>query len=51
MSRTEVQRLIGDPTFVESSGGGWTTWYYGYGRSISFDARGRATALVGFPPP
>src|SRR5947199_246304 len=51
MSRNEVQRLIGDPSFVEPSGGGWTTWYYGYGRSISFDARGRATALVGFPPP
>ena len=51
MSRNEVQRLIGDPSFVESSGGGWTTWYYGYGRSISFDARGRVTALVGFPPP
>ena len=51
MSVTDVQRLVGDPTAVESSGGGWTTWYYGYGRSITFDARGRATALVGFPPP
>jgi len=51
MSATDVQRLVGDPTSVESSGGGWTTWYYGYGRSITFDTRGRATALVGFPPP
>ena len=51
MSATDVRRLVGDPTSVESSGGGWTTWYYGYGRSITFDTRGRATALVGFPPP
>src|SRR5207249_7693317 len=26
MSATDVQRLVGDPTSVESSGGGWTTW-------------------------
>src|SRR6266705_175868 len=25
MSATDVQRLVGDPTSVESSGGGWTT--------------------------
>src|SRR5207302_1195985 len=37
MSATDVRRLVGDPTSVESSGGGWTTWYYGYGRSITFD--------------
>ena len=51
MTQAEVRRLVGDPIYVESSGGGWTTWAYGYGRTISFDARGRATALVGFPPP
>lgn len=51
MTQAEVRRLVGDPIYVENSGGGWTTWAYGYGRTISFDARGRATALVGFPPP
>ena len=51
MSRTDVQRLIGEPQYVEGGGGGWSTWYYGYGRSISFDGRGRAQALVGFPAP
>jgi len=51
MTQAEVRRLVGDPVYVENSGGGWTTWAYGYGRTISFDARGRATALVGFPPP
>ena len=50
MSTAEVERLIGQPEYVENSTG-WTTWYYGYGRSISFDRRGRATSLVGFPPP
>jgi hypothetical protein len=51
MSRADVERLIGQPLEVESTGTGWTTWYYGYGRSISFDTRGRARSLVGFPPP
>jgi len=51
MSSADVQRLIGQPQYVEDTGGGWTTWYYGYGRSISFDARGRAKSLVGFPKP
>jgi hypothetical protein len=51
MSRAEVERLVGQPQYVENGGNGWTTWYYGYGRSVSFDARGRAQALVGFPAP
>jgi uncharacterized coiled-coil protein SlyX len=50
MRRADVERLIGQPAYVEN-GNGWTTWYYGYGRSVSFDARGRAQALVGFPEP
>jgi len=49
MSRAEVERLIGEPTFVDNGSGGWTTWYYGYGRSVSFDTRGRAQSLMGFP--
>ena len=51
MSRADVQRLVGEPQYVEPGGGGWTTWYYGFGRSISFDARGRVQASVGFPAP
>jgi len=51
MSRTDVERLIGVPQYVEAAGNGWMTYYYGFGRSISFDARGRAQGLVGFPPP
>jgi hypothetical protein len=51
MSRADVQRLIGQPQFAEDSGGGWTTWYYGFGRSVTFDARGRAQSLTGFPTP
>jgi len=49
MSRADVQRLVGTPEYVEAGGGGWTTWYYGLGRSVSFDARGRVQASVGFP--
>ena len=51
MTRADVQRLVGQPSYVEPSSGGWTTWYYGYGRSISFDGRGRAQSFVGFPSP
>jgi hypothetical protein len=47
-SRAEAERLLGPPQYVESTANGWTTYYYPYGRSISFDTRGRAQALVGF---
>jgi hypothetical protein len=51
MSLTEVRRLIGEPLGVIPGGNGWTTWLYDYGRSVSFDRRGRAQSLVGFPGP
>jgi hypothetical protein len=51
MSRADVLRLVGQPSYVEQSGGGWMTWYYGYGRSVTFDARGRTQSFVGFPAP
>ena len=51
MSRRDVERLVGKPDSVEYGSGGWMTWYYGFGRSISFDPRGRATSMVGFPNP
>ena len=51
MSANDVRRLVGDPQIIEPSGNGWTTWSYGYGRSVSFDDRGRAQSLTGFPNP
>jgi len=51
MTRADVERLVGQPQYIEAAGNGWMTYYYGFGRSISFDARGRTQALVGFPPP
>lgn len=51
MSMREVQRLAGQPLTVTPAQGGGAVWDYGYGRSISFDGRGRAIALVGFPAP
>ena len=48
MSRADVQRLAGPPQYAESNGGGWTTWYWSDGRSVSFDGRGRVQALNGF---
>ncbi len=51
MSRADVERLVGEPQWIEESAGGWTTYYYGMGRSVSFNSRGRAEAVVGFPTP
>jgi uncharacterized coiled-coil protein SlyX len=51
MTRADVERLVGQPQYVESGSQGWVTWYYGYGRSVSFNPRGRVEASVGFPPP
>jgi hypothetical protein len=48
MSRQDVQRLAGAPLYVEQSPNGSSTWYYSYGRSVTFNARGRAEALAGF---
>ncbi|MFN8545373.1 MAG: hypothetical protein U0807_14360 [Candidatus Binatia bacterium] len=51
MSPADVERLIGQPESIQYGAGGWVTWSYGFGRSISFDARGRAQSMVGFPAP
>lgn len=51
MTSDQVARLIGNPVDVASTGTGAATWDYGYGRSITFDERGRAVSMVGFPAP
>jgi len=48
MSRSDVEKLVGAPEYVDNGSGGWTTWYYGDGRSVTFDGRGHVQALVGF---
>jgi len=50
-SANDARRLLGDPLVVEPGVGGGEIWHYGYGQSITFDGRGRATSLIGFPPP
>jgi len=49
MAAGEVRRLMGDPVRVIPGGNGWSTWLYDDGRSVSFDGRGRAQSLAGFP--
>jgi len=51
MSRADVERLAGPPQYAEANSGGWTTWYWADGRSVSFDGRGRVQALNGFGTP
>jgi hypothetical protein len=51
MTSDEVARLVGEPIYTVSDSSGGYVWDYGYGRTITFDRRGRATALVGFPAP
>ena len=48
MSRADVQRLIGNPDYVEQAPNGFSVWFYSGGRSITFNNRGRAEALAGF---
>ena len=51
MTSDEVSRLVGNPVSSEVLPGGNTVWDYGYGRTITFDGRGRTTSLSGFPSP
>lgn len=51
MTAAEVGRLVGQPQYVEQAAGGGMTWYYGFGRSVSFDRRGRAQGMIGFAVP
>jgi hypothetical protein len=51
MTPDQVVRLIGQPNYTEYGSGGWTTWYYAFGRSVSFDTRGRVQSFSGFPNP
>lgn len=48
MTPTQVERLAGQPEQVERQGNGWMTWYYAYGRSVTFDARGHVSSTSGF---
>ena len=48
MTSTQVERLAGQPDHVEREGNGWMTWYYAYGRSVTFDARGHVSSTSGF---
>jgi len=51
MTSDEVARLAGQPLATEPMPNGSVVWDYGYGRSITFDSRNRATSLSGFPAP
>jgi hypothetical protein len=48
MSRSDVARLMGDPQSVDQGAGGWATWYWDGGQSVTFDARGHVQSLTGF---
>lgn len=48
MTASEVEQLAGTPLVVDRPGPAGTTWYYGGGRSVTFDSRGRVQSLVGF---
>ena len=49
MSKADLLEFAG--TVTEVLPGGNTVWDYGYGRTITFDTRGRTTSLSGFPSP
>jgi hypothetical protein len=51
MTSDQVARLVGEPLDVQTAGNGVAIWDYGGGRTITFDQRGRASSMVGFPAP
>lgn len=48
MTARDVERLVGAPAFIDTSTEGGETWYYGGGRSVTFNPRGRVESLSGF---
>jgi hypothetical protein len=48
MRAAEVEKLIGAPAYIDSTSEGGEVWYYGAGRTVSFDRRGRIQAMAGF---
>jgi hypothetical protein len=48
MTAAGVERLAGTPLFIDTATEGGETWYYGAGRSITFNGRGRVESMVGF---
>jgi hypothetical protein len=48
MTATQVQEMLGEPAFVDPNSEGGEIWYYGSGRTISFNRRGRVEAMAGF---
>lgn len=48
MTATQVARLAGEPAYVDGATEGGETWYYGAGRTITFNRRGRVESYVGF---
>jgi hypothetical protein len=51
MSAEEIQRLIGTPNAIDSNANGGFIWDYGYGRTVTFNRRGKAESMIGFPAP
>ena len=47
MRAPEVEKLIGTPAYIDSTSEGGEVWYYGGGRTVSFDKRGRLVAMAG----
>lgn len=48
MTAAQVERLAGDPAYIDGATEGGETWYYGAGRTITFNRRGRVESFVGF---
>ena len=48
MRGSQVERLVGTPIYVDPTTEGGETWYYGGGRSVTFNDRGRVEAMAGF---
>jgi hypothetical protein len=48
MRASQVEQLVGTPAYIDATSEGGEIWYYGGGRTVSFDNRGRLEAMAGF---
>jgi len=47
-SSERVLRALGAPVNTTTEANGYMTWYYGNGRAVTLDSRGRVVSSIGF---
>lgn len=48
MPASQVEKLLGPPAYIDATSEGGEMWFYGGGRTVTFNHRGRIEATAGF---